>query len=147
MQESPDVVDDSVLSAVLDTVLPPNGELPGAGGLGLAASYRQGAAQAPHLGASAAAVLVALPEGFVGSATEEREAVLRRAEEEDPQSFAALLNLAYNAYYTDQRVLERIESLTGYAARPPQPEGYELEPFDERVLAQVKERAPFWREA
>jgi hypothetical protein len=40
-----------------------------------------------------------------------------------------------------------IERETGYENRPTQPRGYELEPFDERLLETQKRRAPFWRKA
>jgi hypothetical protein len=39
-----------------------------------------------------------------------------------------------------------IARLTGYPNRPPQPEGYALEPFDESLLAAVRARGPIWRQ-
>jgi hypothetical protein len=50
------------------------------------------------------------------------------------------------AYYRDTRVLARIEQATGYAARPPQPEGYTLEPLDPTLLDVVKARGPQYRD-
>ena len=141
-----ETVDETRLTAVLDTLLPPHDGLEGAGGLGLAAAVIAGAREAPHLGEPAFSALSQVPDGFEALGADEREAQLRAVEAGDGASFGALINLAYNAYYTDPRVLERIERRTGYAARPPQPGGYELEPFDESVLSQVRKRAPFWRE-
>lgn len=147
MESSSDGVGDSVLEAFLDTLLPPNGALAGAGGLGLAGEFRRGAAEVSHLGTPALALLHLLPAGFAVLSAPEREDRLRVLEGSDPSAFAAVVNLAYNAYYSDPRVLGRIELETGYSARPPQPEGYHLEPFDESVLVNIRDRAPFWREA
>lgn len=42
-------------------------------------------------------------------------------------------------------MLEHIERSTSYPARPPQPEGYELEPFDDAVLETIRKRGPLFR--
>ena len=140
-------VEDASLSAVLDALVPPDGDLPGAGGLGLGQAVRSGARQAEPLGVGASRVLDALPAGFGELTSDQQVEQLALLEQRDPAAFGALVNLTYNAYYTDPRVLERIEAKTGYAARPPQPEGYELPPFDEQLLEVVRQREPFWREA
>ena len=75
------------------------------------------------------------------------EPALRALEAERPDAFAALVELVYVAYYTDPRVLAHLEAATGYPARPPQPHGHPLEPFDERVLATVRARTPHYRRA
>jgi hypothetical protein len=141
-----DAIENEVLVAVLDTVLPPNGELPGAGALGLADRVRAGAQEAPHLGGPAARALSILPVTFASRSPADREVELRAREVEDPVGFGAIINLIYNAYYTDERVLKGIEARTNYTARPPQPAGYHLAAFDESVLAVVRQREPFWRE-
>ena len=56
------------------------------------------------------------------------------------------MRFAYVAYYRDARVLQGIELATGYPNRPPQPLGYELEPFDESILAVVRSRGPQYRD-
>lgn len=147
MDTSSEGLADDVLAAALDTLLPPVGQLAGAGGLGLAAEFRRGAEAAPHLGTPAFELLGHLSQAFVDLAAEAREERLGELEAEDPSAFAAVVNLAYNAYYSDPRVLARIEEETGYSARPPQPEGYHLDPFDESVLVNIRDREPFWREA
>jgi hypothetical protein len=125
------------LAAVLDRLLPPNGDLPGAGGLGLAAEILPEQAQP---------VLDALPAGFAALPAAGQATALRAVEGASPAAFAVLLKFAYIAYYRDPRVLERIERATGYAARPPQPLGYELEPLDPSLLDVVKARAPHYRD-
>ena len=127
----------SGLTTVLDRLLPPVGEVPGAGGLGLDASIPDEAS---------APVLDMLPPGFAGLSNEEQVAVLQAVEAAAPVAFAALVKAAYTAYYGDQRVLAAIEAATGYAARPPQPLGYDMEPFDPALLEVVRNRPPYYRE-
>ena len=87
-----------------------------------------------------------LPDGFAELPAAEQGQALRAAEAAHPGAFAALVRAAYIAYYTDARVLRRIEADTGYAARPPQPLGYELAPFEEDALAVIRQRRPQYRE-
>ena len=122
------------LPRILDLLLPANGELPGAGALGLAVPVQAEALARPHL---AELLDRRVPD----------EPALRALEAERPDAFAALVELVYVAYYTDPRVLAHLEAATGYPARPPQPHGHPLEPFDERVLATVRARTPHYRRA
>lgn len=140
------MTDHALLTAVLDRLLPSNGELPGAGSLGLGPLL----ADDPLLETMPDAidrVLGGLPGGFAGLATTDQVAALKAVETAEADAFALLINLVYNAYYIDQRVLAQIESTTGYKARAPQPHGYEIEPFDESILSTIREREPFWRKA
>jgi hypothetical protein len=89
-----------------------------------------------------ATILAQLPPGFVRG----DEATLRAIEAACPEAFERVVTESYLAYYTDPAVRGVIERLTGYEARPPQPHGYALPPFDETVLAVQKQRAPFWRD-
>ena len=61
------------------------------------------------------------------------------------EAFETILTATYNMYYSDPDIRQIIERLTGYEARPPQPMGYEMESFDERLLDTVRKREPFWR--
>ena len=133
---------DTALESVLHTLLPGDADWPSAGSLDLAEAVR-GDIDAAAL----TAILEALPAGFAGSDAAAREDALRAIETAQPASFDRLVAAAYLAYYTDSRVRIVIERRTGYAARPPQPLGYELEPFDEALLDARKRRAPFWRKA
>jgi len=133
-----------LLAAVLDRLLPAIDELPGAGELGLADAVTRDPLnhQRPD---DVPTVLAALPVEFAGLTEDERDSALAAAEHALPREFSTLINLAYNAYYLDPRVLARIERLTGYRARAPQPQGYEVEPLDERLLERVLRRPPLWR--
>jgi hypothetical protein len=59
-----------------------------------------------------------------------------------PAQFGEFVELVYGNYYTDSRVHERI----GWVGRPPQPEGFDLEPWDPAVLENMRKREPFWRQ-
>jgi hypothetical protein len=132
----------SSLDALLDTLLPGDADWPAGGALDLAATVET------DVGADALRALLArLPPDFAAGDADRREAALRAIENDLPEVFGRLVDAAYLAYYTAPRVRMVIERVTGYAARPPQPLGYELEPFDERLLDKQRQRAPFWRKA
>lgn len=99
-------------------------------------------ALSPEVAPACAEILAALPPDFARG----DEAALRAVEASHRAAFDRVVTEAYIAYYTDPAVRAVIERLTGYEARPPQPLGYQLPPFDESLLAIQKQRAPFWRD-
>jgi hypothetical protein len=127
-----------VIGALLNTLLPGDGAF-------AAADTLPGLAE--RLAAAAAPVLSALPDGFAAMSPQAREASLRAIEAVEPLSFERLVAAAYLAYYTAPAVQAVLQRDHGYAARPPQPDGHALPPFDEALLARQKQRAPFWRKA
>jgi hypothetical protein len=135
------------LPAVLDTLLPANKHLPAAGAMGLADAVLVDARWSPDFTQALRWLGDELPAGFGEAGEAARVEALRALETARPRRFATIVNLAYNAYYVHPDVLALIQSESGFTARPPQPLGYELEPFDPAVLATVSRRAPFWREA
>ncbi|MGI9658765.1 MAG: hypothetical protein ACR2OD_07645 [Gaiellaceae bacterium] len=133
------------LAALLETLLPGNDDWPGASELDLAAAVTQRAGMAEGHAQAIERLLAALPPDFAGSTVEAREDVLRLHEGTD--DFGAALLVAYDAYYVQAPVLGLLEERCGYVTRPPQPEGFELNAFDESRLAQIRKREPFWRKA
>lgn len=135
-----------LLRALLDTLLPGDGgDWPAAGSHGLAETMRDMSHLRGDGKEALETVLAKLPEGFAAQSAEDREDQLARIESAEPEAFGAVVVAAYNAYYTDPAVRDTIERLCGYENRPPQPLGYDLPPFDERLLAEVKARGPIWR--
>lgn len=140
-----------LLVAVLDRIVPPNGALPGAGGLGVDAAIDRTLALTPRLRRlflDGLAEIAVTAEGATGheflaldAATQER--VLRTVEEAGPAFFAALVEHAYRGYY----VRPEVHAAIGYATRPPQPLGHELAPWRDELLQLQVDRAPFWRRA
>mgnify|MGYP001177384245 CR=1 FL=1 len=134
------------LTALLDTLLPGDGgDWPAAGAHGLAVHAARLADDMLGGAEAMAGVLDALPKGFVDLPQLRREEFLHEIEAQDAARFDAVITAAYNAYYTDPAIRDIIERLTGYPNRPPQPEGYVLDPFDESLLDAVKARGPIWR--
>ena len=135
------------LDLVLDTLLPANDEIPPAGQMGLTGMILLDAQWVPELGEALRWLSGEIPERFAGASPQERIAVLTELEAAQPRLFSGVVNLAYNAYYTDTRVLALIERKSGFTATPPQPLGYEIDPFDPGVLTTIKDRKPFWRDS
>jgi hypothetical protein len=140
------------LSDVLDRLLPGNADgWPAAGGLGLEGEVRGLWARPMDDGSdpdrALDALLAALGPGFDTGGEAAEIAALEALEAAEPVAFGRLVAAAYTAYYVDPRVRAVVEARTGYPARPPQPDGYPLPPFDDALLATQRRRAPFWRSA
>ncbi len=133
------------LEPLLETLLPGNDAWPSAAELGLADAVVERVGMAAGHEQAIARLLDALPDDFADGSADEREAAL--SEHEGGADFGAALLVAYDAYYVQQPVLELLQERCGYVTRPPQPEGFKLEPFDESRLARQREREPFWRQA
>lgn len=79
--------------------------------------------------------------GLLGLSGESIDKIIRDIESILPNEFGTLLEMVYLAYYSHVDVIRRI----GWIDRPLQPEGFELEPFDESVIDKVRQREPFWK--
>ena len=143
----------AALGSVLDLLIPPSGDgrLPGAGEAGVGARIAESAGRDAGLRGTVAAGLAALDEaartrgasGFVALAAADRLAALQAIAPAQPGFVPSLIFHTYAGYYQQGRVLEGL----GLEARPPFPKGYEMEPFDESLLAQVRRRDKMWRDA
>jgi hypothetical protein len=133
-----------VLAIVLDTLIPPRQDIPGAGSLGLTQAVLLDAEETGRTD-DLGLILSQIPAGFYGLATVEREGILRALEQQEPEAFWAVIDMAYTAYYTHAAVLAGISERTGYNPGPPQPLGYVLEPFDDVLLDPVRRMSPLWR--
>lgn len=134
-----DTLDD--LAAVLDTMLPGDDTFPPASAVGLPALLMAH----PHFATPTRAALALLPEGLQAADEAGRTAAVAALEADHPTAFAPFITAVYSGYYATARVLEAVQAATGYAARPPQPEGYALAPFDTALLAVPAARAPHYR--
>lgn len=139
-----------VLAQIMDLIVPPDGDFPGAGGLGMAETLENASQRYGRLRSGLLSVLDALSldmaarveGGFAALDSERQIAALNTVETNLPVQFAEFVELVYETYYTDDRVHSRI----GWVGRPPQPEGFELEPWDPSILENVRVREPFWRQ-
>ena len=134
-----------LLAAVLNRIIPAEGDLPGAGDLGLSQFVAGAAAGSPAsvrlftLGLRQ--IDIASPKGssFIDLSAQEQDTALKSVESSSPEFFQALVLQTYNGYYTHQQILEKI----GYAPHAPQ-RGEQPELLDEKLLDKQRERAPFW---
>lgn len=139
-------MNDRLLTALLDTLLPGDDrDWPAAGTHGLGQRTCEIAAMTPGGAAALETILAALPTDFPVRDEDSRAALLGELEAQSPDAFSRVVTAAYSAYYTDPAIRAVVERVTGYPDRPPQPRGYDLEPFDESLLDQVKARGPIWR--
>jgi hypothetical protein len=141
-----------LLREVLDEIIPPSddGSFPGAGELGVGERIEEALSGRPEVGRIIERGLASIsdlaerrnPTGFGGLSKSERVAVLREVEAAEPAIFGALVMQAYFGYYTDRRITDRLG-----VRNPPQPDGYDLELGDLRLLDPVRARPKLWRDA
>ena len=141
------------LAGILDQVIPPSpdGRLPGAGTLGMAAHVEEAMRRAPEM---ELAVLPALDaaesaaqerhgRSFEELSDDQRRALVLALETSHPALIPTLAFHVYVAYYQHPRVVEAL----GLEARPPHPKGYEMAPNDLRLLDPVRQRGKIYRDA
>ncbi|MBI4515655.1 MAG: gluconate 2-dehydrogenase subunit 3 family protein [Deltaproteobacteria bacterium] len=134
------------LASVLDEIIPPSddGQLPGAGELGLVSYIEQALRQAPELRSVIEQGLAELDEvaqrrhgrHFSAVAKAEKIALLNEQGFVFPLAFQV-----YAGYYQHARVVEAL----GLEARPPHPHGYQMEPNDLSLLDGVRRRPKLYR--
>lgn len=137
-----------LLDAALDRIIPPQGERPGAGALGVGDFVESVAAGEPGLirlftqGLSAVEIAAAErgPDGFGALPGEAQDAALRAVEASHSEFFDQLVLQAYNGYYTNSAVFEAI----GYDLPAAPVAGAKVELLDETLLEAQRRRAPFW---
>ena len=136
-----------VVIAVLDCLVPGDTDgWPAAGEHGLAPKMLELLETLSVDGREQLAIFLSqLPESFPTLSTEEQIEILKTIELSNPDSFETILKACYSAYYTDPEIRRILELKTGYEARPPQPLGYDMLPFDESLLEPVRARGPIWR--
>ena len=138
--------DTQFMNTLLDLVIPPSedGRMPGAGSLDLAAALADAIETDPAFAQLVLAGLRAIhegalnrnPAGFAALAPADRLEVLEAQLGHHPALMIGLSIRLYQAYYAHPLVLEGI----GEPARPPFPEGFEIEPTDEDLLESLRAR-------
>jgi hypothetical protein len=144
-------MDAQLLALVLDEVIPPtaDGRLPGAGTLGAGAIVQHAASSTPGLepllteGLAALEVIARRSDagGFAGLSQSARLEALQELEKASPMLLPTLLTFACISYYSNDQVLATLNG----NARPPHPDGYEIEEDDLSLLDQVRSRDPIYR--
>jgi len=144
-----DAAQRTLLRAILNGIVPARTDLPGAGDLDVGASIEHTLSSSIHLRRLFLDGLLHIDvtaqrqagHGFVDLEPAAQTSVLETVEERWPAFFTALVEHTYRGYY----ILAAVKRAIGFEARPPQPLGYQLEPFDPALLDRQRQRAPFWR--
>ena len=146
MSEQSVALDDSgFLRAVLNLVIPADGHMPGAGDLDLwpavVGPLSQDAAALAALSAGLEAVrgaaLARDPGGLAAISPADALDIVQPATADHPALMPTLARAVAMAYYQQPAVLAAL----GEPARPPFPEGFELEPISPEWLALLERRA------
>lgn len=149
---SPPVLDANqrgLLRSILNQIIPPHDDLPGAGDLDVGSSIERTLSESPRLRRLFLDGLLQIEltahrqsaAPFVDAEPAQQIAVLEDVERTHPAFFVALVEHTYRGYY----VLPNVHQAIGWAAHPPQPLGFDLPVFDPAILEQQRARAPFWR--
>lgn len=104
------------------------------------------AAASPELDALLCRALHAIAEAaganrFASMSADDRETVLRRVEESQPEAFATLVRHTYFGYYGHPTVITAL----GLDPTPVHPRGHHPDPLDPPDLARVTKRGPIYR--
>ena len=137
-------VNEELLAAILDRLIPAIDDVPSAGNMGLTTEIvRLSGQQARFQGIfkNAMKIFESTNSEFVLLDSEAQVTAIRKFESNEPDLFSSLLTISYIVYYKDARVHKRI----GWSGRTPQPEGNPMEPWDDSILETQREREPFWR--
>ena len=135
-----------LLAAVLDRIVPPQGNMPGAGALGLSVFLENVAGQTPDrrrlLNDGLACIGLAASRrtsvGFDRLDADGQDAILREVAEQHPVFFDLLVRQCYNGYYTNPDVQEMV------GHHRPNPAEYSFQPLNETLLEPQRQRPPFW---
>ena len=127
----------SLLTTVLNRLVPADGGMPGAGDLRLAAYIDRAMGVAPHLRRHIVGVLAGLPDAaaFGQLSDEEAEELLRQVEAAQPEAFDILLQASYTGYYSHPQVLAALEV-------DPAALEHQFERFDVKLLEALAQRGP-----
>lgn len=147
MTDSRGVLDDRpFMDALLDVVIPagPSGDIPSAGSLSLVPAVAAGLRADPLLGPMVEAGLESLrqaalarnPGGLASMTPPETVEFAQEQLAAQPFVVMGLLRYLYPAYYQHPRVLTGI----GEVARPPFPEGFEVEPTAPDLMEKLRTR-------
>ena len=134
------------LKAVLNSLVPAVGDLPGAGDLGLVSYVDRAMADAPHLRRHILGILDQLEidsqrtrqQDFADLPDAAKTDMLRRCEGNQPESFNSMVEAAYVGYYSHPKILDALGAIA-----PDESESH-LKPFDPQLLENVVNRGPMY---
>ena len=140
----------ATLRAAMDEIIPAVEDMPAASAVGgveyVARVAREDKAIRQAIGQSLAGIEALSKKlkakSFTALSRPQRVETLQAYEKQSPKEFVTLRDFTYEAYYTEPRVWK----LIGYELHPTNEAGPRIKPFDESVLAQVKNMPKRYRE-
>ena len=140
-----------LLKAVVDCIIPPGDGVPGAVDVGAAEHVEGISGVSPQSRALLTNGLKAIEatsgriysKELVALSDGEKTEVLKQVESRHAKFFAMLVRETYSGYYSSPEVLR----VKGLPLSAPQPEGYDIEPFDDVLLDGVRRRGKAYRDA
>lgn len=139
----------STLASVLDMIIPASddGRMPSAAEVDVLAYIGENRADQIPLIVEGLTILDGLSDtrhrkGFAALAESDRQELVDELKRDQADFIQSLVSSTVVCYYQDDRVLEAL----GLEARPPFPQGYEVEPGDLSLLDPVRARPKLYRE-
>ena len=138
-----------LLATVIDVIIPASNGSPSASDAGVATYVESSASTSPAMRNLLTSGLQAIEvtsgrayrNGLAGLTYEQRESVLSKVESTSPEFFDVLIQQTYSGYYTNSDVLRA----KGIRVGAPQPEGFQMEPFQESLLERVRSSGTKYR--
>ena len=137
-------INEELIKAILNRLLPANDELPAAGDMGLSPEIIRLAAKQDRfnkLFSRAVCKFESDNTDFIDIDNNSQDQRIYEFEHNEPELFEALINISYIVYYKQNFVHKKI----GWSGAPPQPNGNEMLAWDDSVLDNIRSRDPFWR--
>lgn len=134
-----------LLTAILNRIVPADGNMPGAGDLGVADFIEgvvsaNGRSRRAFLDGLVQIELAAHEQGgpFTSLSAAACDEALRAVEAASPAFLQELVTQSYRGYYTNQSVFDLLQY------RAPNRAEYDPKPLDESLLEPVRQRGPIW---
>ncbi|MFL2664804.1 MAG: hypothetical protein ACJ0G8_02440 [Dehalococcoidia bacterium] len=131
-------MNDSKLIEILNIIIPPIDNLPGAGDLNLFNEITRMTSEHERYSNVIKNTIEIINKSKKTKLIEK----ISSFESEKPELFSLFLEIIYIAYYSNRKVQNRI----GWRLGPLQPQGFEIKEWDEKILDKVKQRKEFWKQ-
>ena len=138
------------LIKVMDLLIPAVDNLPGAGSMGLIIELEKLCKKYEVIYFSIKRIINAIEldpisranGSFLFTDKENQIEIIETIELNLSEDFSIFLNGIYSIYYMDKNVKKRID----WEYNSIQPQGFEIKPWNESILDEIKKRKPFWKD-
>ena len=139
-----------ILIKIMDLIIPAVDDLAGAGSMGLIIELEKLCKKYEIVYFSIKRIINAIELDPISRANgsflfmdeEKQIEILETIELNLSEDFSIFLNGIYSIYYMDKNVKKRID----WEYNSIQPQGFEIKPWNESILEEIKKRKPFWKD-